>query len=75
MTKTGEVVYCIVCFLSHDEHPEIREDEVRPHAQDYTYYKDNYKGEYGPICWEHGRDEISERKMESFDKEYRNHTH
>jgi hypothetical protein len=75
VTKTGEVVFCIVCFLRHDEHPEIREDETRPHAQDYTYYVDAYKGNVGPICWEHDRDEISERKMAEFDKQYRNRTH
>ena len=73
--KTGEVLFCIVCFIQHDERPPIQEGEFQPVAADYTYYKDNYKGTYGPICRDHDRDEISERKMADFDKDYRNFTH
>jgi hypothetical protein len=72
VTKTGEVVLCIVCNQWHEEHPDPREGDNRPHAQDYTYYKDNYKGVYGVICTEHDRDSISEKKAEDFDTDYKN---
>ena len=57
--------------MQHDAHPEPREDDVRPHAQDYSYYMDMFRGVYGPICVDHGRDEISEKKGEDFDREYK----
>lgn len=64
--KTGEIVICIVCHQWHEEHPESGE------ARDYTYYKDNYEGEYGVICLEHDRDEISERTAKDIDNDYKN---
>ena len=77
--KTGEIVFCIVCFVQHEAEPEPREDEFGGQtildgvwARDYTYYVDSYKGSVGPICWEHDRDEISERKMKDIDTEYKN---
>lgn len=77
-TLTGEVVFCIVCFAQHDKHPAAREDEFNGRlidgvwARDYSYYKDNYKGQYGPICNDHDRDEISKKKAADFDTEYKN---
>lgn len=80
MVKTGEtaVVFCNLCFAQHDEHPAEREDTWNGKlitgvwAKDYTYYNDFLKGGgYGPICLDHDRDEISERKAEDIDNEYK----
>jgi hypothetical protein len=81
VVKTGEtaVVFCIVCFAQHDKHPAEREDTWNGRqitgvwAKDYTYYNDFYKGGgYGPICLDHDRDEISEKKAADFDNDYKN---
>lgn len=69
MTITGEIVLCQVCMQWHETNPDPREDDSRPNAADYTYYVDNYKGVYGPICKEHDRDDISERKAKDIDNE------
>ena len=83
MKLAGEqtVVFCIVCFAQHNEHPPAREDEFNGRlvdgvwARDYTYHKDYFHGRYGVICNDHDRDEISERKMKDFDNDYKNNNH
>lgn len=64
-------VLCIVCLQPHATHPEARYGKHRGEeghwgvfAEDYTYYKDAYKGAVGPICKEHNRDDISVTKEE-----------
>jgi hypothetical protein len=72
-----KTVLCAVCFAPHDEHPEEREDTwngktfVGVWAHDYTYLWDFYQGNYTTVCRSHDREEISERKMEHIDSEYR----
>lgn len=77
MVLEKKTVLCAVCYAPHDEHPEEREDtwNGKPTtgvwAVDYTYYRDWYHGDFTVICKTHDREEISERKMEDIDSEYR----
>lgn len=76
LLEEKKVVFCAVCFVPHDEHPEERKDTWNGKpitgvwAQDYTYVRDFYQGNYVPICKDHDREEISERKMRHIDSEY-----